>query len=212
MLLDKLIHLVYVLLPESQLLYLFLFLVLGFGSFLLGRRHNQRISSSRSIQHLLNHRLMVGMPISIQRVELLNLTGINIRKYIPHLVRCQINRSHPIAILQQIASPLLNQSLGNTPIPQFTSIMQSRATIIIPLINTHPCTQQQKRILKFIRFSSDMQRSVPEVRQSINVYPWMVDQSAQNLHCWTHSRVVKRSPVRLISVIHINRRRCIFLL
>ena len=142
MLLDKLIHFVYVLLPESQFLYFLLLLFLRFTPFLLGRRYNQRISRSRTIQHPLNHGFMVGMPVSVQRVEILNLASLNIRKYISHLVGSQINRSHPIAILQLITSPLLNQSLSNISIPQFTSIMQCRTTIIIPLVNTYPRTQQ----------------------------------------------------------------------
>lgn len=49
-----------------------------------------------------------------------------------------------------------------------------------------------------------MQRSLPEISQSIDVNSRVIDQSAENLYRRFHGRIVKSSPIGLIPIVYVN--------
>ena len=82
--------------------------------------------------------------------------------------------------------------------------MQRSILILILLIYDHTGRKQKKTILQFIGLSSNMKWSLGKVSKSIDINPWIIDQSANNLNRRLHGCIVDGCPITLIPIIDIQ--------
>lgn len=145
--------------------------------------------------------------VSIQRIKLSlhRLEVVRAEKVCQtQVIVGQVHRSHSVIVLYLIRCSMQNQSLNYLFVSQLRSIMKRRIQIVIPLIKTNPSTKQQHTILQLIGLGGDMERSLPEISQSIDIDFGVIDQSAEYLDRTVHGSKVQGSPIGLVPVVDID--------
>ena len=205
LLLDELVHFENVLPPAAHLLLppLLLARLLDAGpAGLLRLRHGQ----NGQVEHFLHHVSMVG-PVPIERVRLFLFLCLVERAEYPGeggVVEGQIDSSHSIAIFDQIGCAMQHQSLSDILVAQLCSIVQGRVLIVVALVEAGACAEQQQAVFQLVRLARNMERSLPEISESVDIDSGVVDESAKDLYGTFHGGVVEGGPVRLIAVVDVD--------
>lgn len=184
MFLDKLIHLINILLAIADDLVLALFLLLLLKVAVAGNHHRWVL-----IQHSLHHRA-VSRPMLVQPINFLLICLFVVRKNSRHSCRRQIHWSHSVIVLHLITRSVVQQHFSYVLVTQLDCVVERRVQVIVFFVDTNSCVKQQKTVLKLISFNSDVKRRVAKVSEGIDVDPGVIDESADDGDTWTHGSIV----------------------
>lgn len=82
--------------------------------------------------------------------------------------------------------------------------MQCRILIAISFIDTHPSFNQQPAIFQLIGLGSNMQRSLIEISQRIDIYLFISNDPLDNGRSVVHGSVVYDSPIALKPIVDVD--------